>query len=384
MYKWIIIGGGIHGCCIANRLLKEKICRKDLLIIDAYPEPMHVWRSLTEKIGMDYLRSPSVHHIAQDPFSLKEYAHKFDYAQPFKGRYRRPRLDMFNQHSIDEMDEVNVRECWKQGIVNWLKRSDGVWEVSLFTNEVIQAEHVVLAMGVNRKPQYPQWFSGAEDKKHIRHIFDQETVLPEKGDVFVLGGGMTAAHLAHTLARKSAINSVTILKRHPFRINNFDSDPGWLGPKYLRNFYEVDCYEKRRKLIQEARHRGSITSELYVKLKKQVKAGRLRFYTGELEKVKCKEDIIEIQMDDGERLVANTMLLATGAKASMPGEKWLTPVIKKLNLPCAPCGFPVVAPSLEWKQKLYVAGALAELEIGPTSRNIAGARKTADRIAQNA
>ncbi|MCH2107642.1 MAG: hypothetical protein MK291_13495, partial [Planctomycetes bacterium] len=33
-----------------------------------------------------------------------------------------------------------------------------------------------------------------------------------------------------------------------------------------------------------------------------------------------------------------------------------------------------------WHPRVFVSGALAELELGPTARNIAGARRSADRI----
>jgi hypothetical protein len=41
----------------------------------------------------------------------------------------------------------------------------------------------------------------------------------------------------------------------------------------------------------------------------------------------------------------------------------------------------VVSKALRWARGLYVMGPLAELELGPTARNIAGARKAADRLA---
>ncbi|SFM12655.1 Pyridine nucleotide-disulphide oxidoreductase [Gracilibacillus orientalis] len=380
MYKWIIIGGGVQGCCVATRLLLEKVNKADLLIIDSYPEPMQIWRTLTKKIGMSYLRSPSVHHIAIDPFSLKKYARSNDYAQPFKGRYARPRLDMFNQHSLDKMDEVGVQECWKQGTVEGLSCSGGEWKVTLSNNQVIQGERVVLAMGMNQKPHYPDWVFKCS-KGSISHVFDIEASLPDEGDVVILGGGMTAAHLSYTL---STIHSVTLVKRHPFRIHDFDSDPGWLGPKYLRNFHQVDCYEKRRRLIRQARHRGSLTRELYLKLKRQENAGRLNFYTGEIEDAQSRDNSVELLLTNGKIISAHSLLLATGTETNIPGEKWLQPVIEQLDLPCSPCGFPIVQPSLEWTRGLFVAGTLAELEIGPVSRNIAGARKVAERIAQNA
>jgi hypothetical protein len=44
----------------------------------------------------------------------------------------------------------------------------------------------------------------------------------------------------------------------------------------------------------------------------------------------------------------------------------------------------VVSKALRWARGLYVMGPLAELELGPTARNIAGARKAADRLAHGA
>jgi len=50
------------------------------------------------------------------------------------------------------------------------------------------------------------------------------------------------------------------------------------------------------------------------------------------------------------------------------------------------CGFPIVDKNLSWGDsgRIYVSGALAELEIGPSARNIAGARLAAERIVQAA
>ena len=45
--------------------------------------------------------------------------------------------------------------------------------------------------------------------------------------------------------------------------------------------------------------------------------------------------------------------------------------------------YPIVDENLLWDKKwIYVAGALAELELGPSARNIAGARLAAERIVQ--
>jgi hypothetical protein len=56
--------------------------------------------------------------------------------------------------------------------------------------------------------------------------------------------------------------------------------------------------------------------------------------------------------------------------------------VSDLELPIAPCGYPLVNSALCWTDGLYVLGPLAELEIGPVARNITGARQAAERISQ--
>lgn len=71
LFEWVIIGGGVHGCTIANYLIKSGKTKIDeLLIIDPHKEPMEKWKKFTSRIGKEYLCSPSVHHIDVNAFSL--------------------------------------------------------------------------------------------------------------------------------------------------------------------------------------------------------------------------------------------------------------------------------------------------------------------------
>lgn len=58
-------------------------------------------------------------------------------------------------------------------------------------------------------------------------------------------------------------------------------------------------------------------------------------------------------------------------------------LIKDYNLPTANCGFPIVNDNLAWHPDIYVSGSLAELELGPVAKNIAGARNSASRISSD-
>ncbi|MFJ7470361.1 hypothetical protein ACIQWI_17635 [Peribacillus frigoritolerans] len=113
----------------------------------------------------------------------------------------------------------------------------------------------------------------------------------------------------------------------------------------------------------------------------QVKQGLLRVMDGEVKNAVWRDGHISLR-DKNEKIIqqTGTILLATGFKASMPGQEWLAPVIRSHHLRCAECGYPIISQSLQWGPGLYVTGALAELEMGPISRNISGARQAAERI----
>ncbi|WP_345243625.1 FAD-dependent oxidoreductase [Pontibacillus salipaludis] len=384
MYKLIVIGGGVQGSTIATWLLRfNRIKEEDLLVIDPYDDPMHKWMTTTRKIGMTYLRSPSVHHLDPDPYSLKKYAKEKDYTQGFRGYYNRPQLQMFNNHCKDIFQTVGLQNCWKQGWVRALRFHDERWHVKLSSNEWYQAENVVVAIGVNHQPFIPEWAESLREAvpQSITHVFqeNEESADMDSDAAVVVGGGLSAAHMAATLAQK-AIEPVTLIKRHPFRIEDFDSDPGWMGPKYLDSYHKESSYQKRRQWIQQARHRGSVTKSMYTKLRSLEQQSKLTIVTDEVEGAHHDDGNIFLRMKNTNQIIANHLFLATGAKAGLPGESWLSATIKEHHLPCAPCGFPIVDQQLKWSKGLYVSGALAELEVGPVSRNIAGARKAAERI----
>jgi hypothetical protein len=63
-----------------------------------------------------------------------------------------------------------------------------------------------------------------------------------------------------------------------------------------------------------------------------------------------------------------------------PGGELLDRAIRNFHFPSAPCGYLIVNEHLQWHPLVYVSGALAELEVGPVSRNIIGDRRSGERI----
>jgi NADPH-dependent glutamate synthase beta subunit-like oxidoreductase len=215
------------------------------------------------------------------------------------------------------------------------------------------------------------------------HIFDDSADFSKlRMPVAVIGGGITAAH---TVIKLSALYSgqVTLIKRHPFKVCDFDSDPGWLGPKYQKSYQRITDYSERREVIKKARNRGSLPSELFHKLRKLENEQTIKVADGEVTSVKQGENKELILSVDTQEVKVQSIVFATGFRPSRPGGSWLEKAIETFGLPCAKCGYPIVSQSLEWCRHLYVTGPLAELEIGPIARNISGARQAAERIVQS-
>ena len=80
-------------------------------------------------------------------------------------------------------------------------------------------------------------------------------------------------------------------------------------------------------------------------------------------------------------MTTDRLLIATGFDNRRPGGDWLDAAVDDLGLRTAACGYPIADKSLAWGSGVFVAGALAELTIGPAALNIAGARFAGRRLA---
>jgi thioredoxin reductase len=246
----------------------------------------------------------------------------------------------------------------------------------------LEGLNVVLAIGVSEQTYWPEWAKLLKNKdaQSVGHIFDSSFSLNKSQEITIIGGGISAAHLAIKLSKQG--RSVHLITRHPFRIVDFDSDPAWLGPKNQLMFREEASYQKRRAFITDARHRGSMPRDIYIKLIEQTRKNNLTISKDEIQEANIKDKKI-ILYGKTAQYETETIVLATGFSSSLPGKEWLTPLINKENLQCSDCGYPIVSSSLQWSNNLYVVGALAELEIGPISRNISGARQAAEQIVKS-
>lgn len=160
-------------------------------------------------------------------------------------------------------------------------------------------------------------------------------------------------------------------------IQHFDADPGWLGPKNMNHFLNIESSLERQSIIQHERHKGSMPRELYLRLKKHIQSGRLIIH---------KENILSVDQHqihtEQAAIPYDFILLATGFEPTLLKQPMIQSLIKNEDAPLTRCGLPSISSELEWLPQLFVSGGLADLELGPFARNIMGGREAAQRIKQ--
>ena len=137
-------------------------------------------------------------------------------------------------------------------------------------------------------------------------------------------------------------------------------------------------------MITEARHRGSVPPDVARALRRAIARKQLAWHEGEINQVEAEANRLRATISSDTDVSADRILLATGFASHRPGGRMVDDLIASASLPCACCGYPIIDSTLRWHPRIYVSGPLAELELGPMARNIAGARLAGDRIVETA
>mmetsp|Transcript_8887 Transcript_8887/g.19960 ORF Transcript_8887/g.19960 Transcript_8887/m.19960 type:complete len:492 (-) Transcript_8887:360-1835(-) len=436
LLKWLIVGGGPHGVHISACLLDElvpSISHSNIQIVDDEPQLLHKWKTRTAATGMSYLRSSSSYHLDVREDGLKRFASekrtksKNNKHDPlFAADYQRPKLDFFNHHCDHVIAKNRLDKVHLQGRVTDIipKETHVEVEIQRPNGDIVTsyAENIVLALGSD-VPAYPDW--ATEDMIHagkVRHIFadddssGDDSFYPRRQSIAIVGGGISAAHLALKLDREQAATRNTscnteidnvmqtkihILCRHEMREKQFDTHQDWMMdsfaskrseagggqgiPKCQRHFASLNSFVERRNVIKRERQAGTISPSVSRGeggLRYAIEEERIHWHEGDIRSVTEVESSGQLSISTlaDENIVVDQIILATGFGKRPPCADLINSIAVKNNLLMCPCGYPAPDESLRWHKRIYLAGALAELELGPSARNIAGARLTSERI----
>ena len=385
-----IVGGGIHGCAIASRIIRDvPSAAKHLVILDRNPKPLLAWRQKTESQGMAFLRSPAVHHIGSDSLGLVEYARTQNRTAELAPPYSQPSINLFLDFCLHEIETQHLRQLYHQFDVaelRWDKGSDRFpFRVISLKNEGFRAACVILAIGTDDchyvpsdlnlfRRRFPESILHSSEF-HLHKMMQK--VAPSK--IVIAGGGLTAATLAKNLTDLDV--EVAMIARRPLKIQQFDFEPSWLGPKALSRFSHESDWEKRRKIVQQARGEGNVTPEIAETLTKTRADGKFHLQTsGKI-----------LQIDNNSRLRVKTtestindvdlVVLATGHRFNLHRYRFLSNLIERHEIPTL-CGLPQLDRELQLLpvQNLFGSGVIAQLQIGPAAGNIAGVTLAYERM----
>ncbi len=180
------------------------------------------------------------------------------------------------------------------------------------------------------------------------------------------GGGLSAGHLVRGA-------TVVWLVRRTLRLREFDSDPGWLGPKYLKGFEAESDWQRRWEMVQQARDGGSLTPAIYREIQVQP------WENTAVISAQATPTGIVLQTERG-AVRCDRLWLATGMEVTVETEPLLQEVRERYPTLIVG-GWPVLDERLRWPgTEVFVMGALASLRLGPAARNLFGARLACDRL----
>jgi hypothetical protein len=411
----VVVGAGPHALAVLAALAdRPEPWPSSVTVVDPHSGWATAWDEKLERLQLDRLRSPQVHHPGPRPMALRDLVEAQPEAQQLL--LRRPENERVPTPA--GMRGLINQVAAGLGPIEWIhERAMGVAlvdearadapgadpppvRVALESGRVLHAGRLVLAHNPSF-PRLPDWAGPLIEHGIARHssLVDLRDERLGGRHVAIVGGGLTAGTLALAVARAGGL--ATLLTRRPLRARPYDVDASWLGPRRLREFMEGDGGE-RRALVDVARDGGTMPEGALEALRELARTpggglvlreavdveGELRELLGD--EFSAAEDDGELAADglgDDMSAVATTaapvsaVWLATGFGNHVLEDPLTGPVVRQLGTPIHD-GLPEVDEYLRLPgSPIFMAGPFAALGVGPASRNLSGARPAAARIA---
>lgn len=381
-----VVGAGPHALTLlAYFLQKRKSWRQRIMVFDRSGEWLSQWRRQFAQLEIPHLRSPAAHHPDPNPFALRRFAenrpHELHLASDLPG------TGLFNQFCDRVVEHWQLQQRVVAADVAHIEPLNPGFRLTLSNGNICEAKQVVLANGGGTK-FLPDWVSQimtAYPDRQLQHSsqIDLRQLHCSGERILIIGSGLTSGHLAVGAVHRGAI--VTMMARRNFYAKLFDADPGWFRPKYLKGFQAETCWEKRWDTVMSARNGGSLTPAVMAQLRQLKAQGKVLFrehcqvQSAEWRSPQWQVDCINAAGQTATESY-DRIWLATGSTIRAEAHPLLQAIQANTPIPIIR-GLPALSPQLSWgKQQLYLMGGLAALQVGPTARNLAGARLASDRI----
>ncbi|GAB4342054.1 MAG: FAD/NAD(P)-binding protein [Leptolyngbyaceae cyanobacterium] len=386
-----IVGAGPHALTLVTHLLqKKKSMRGRLLVFDPSGTWMSQWNHQFAALEIPHLRSPAVHQPDPAPHALRTFAERR--SNELFPPYDLPGTRLFQDFCQEVVRRWQLQTCvYPAQVVQIQPFSDrrSRFCLELSDGQTIIARRVVIANG-GGQPHFPDWVDQIPQyypSNRLLHSYQIDLRgLQLRGErILIVGGGLTSGHLAVGAIQRGA-EVILMSRRHVYE-KLFDADPGWLGPKYLKGFWAEPNWFIRYQMIQQARNGGSMTPAMLTHLRRLERDGKITFYEqcqvsqaqwlNNAWQICCTHSAVN---DCIRHQRIDRIWLATGSQLDATTHPLLQSVLHTHPLEVVK-GLPVVDEYLRWRGcELFVMGGLAALRVGPTARNLSGARAISDRM----
>ncbi len=382
-----IIGSGPHALTVITHILeKRKHLRDRIRVFDPSGAWVSQWQRQFAAYEIPHLRSPAVHHPDPHPFALRGFAEgRFE---EFHAPYDLPGTTLFQDFCTEVIRRWELENHVVQGNVTDISPASlgkvTGFELGFDDGTRVTARRVVYAGG-GASPNIPDWVASAKGDypidrlKHTSQIRLAQEGVTTGERVLIVGSGLTSGHLAIGAVKRGA--TVKMMARRTYYEKQFDAEPGWLGPKYLKDFWAEKSWDVRAKQVKEARNGGSLTPAVFTKLRKLKAENQIEFHEHcQVRSLVWDNHEWSVQCESGEVIQCDRIWVATGSQLNIQQHPLFTPVLEQYPIEVVQ-GFPVLDEQLRWKGcPLYLMGGFAGLQVGPTARNLSGARMASERI----
>ncbi len=387
-----IIGAGPQALTLVTHALQKKAKLRDRFqVFDPSGTWMAQWQRQFAAQEIAELRSPAVHHPDPDPHALRTFAE--GRARELHPPFDRPSTRLFRDFCNAVIRRWQLQDCITPARVTRLEplqERPSRFCLTLSTGDTVLARRVAMATGGSR-PHIPDWVSrvgSAYPPERLCHANRVElpSLASLRGEtVLIIGSGLTSGHLAVGAAKRGA--KVLMMARRTFQERLFDTDPGWLGPKYLKGLYAEPDMQARWRMVREARDGGSLTPAMATQLRRLERHGQVTLYErcqvadarwlGDAWQVRCDSHSVHYCIA---HQPIDRIWLATGASLDIKAHPLLEDVLRQYPIETIG-GLPVLDENLRWPGcELFLMGPWAALQVGPVARNLFGGKLAANRI----
>jgi cation diffusion facilitator CzcD-associated flavoprotein CzcO len=381
-----IVGGGTQALTLVAHLLqKHKKKRDKFLVFEPSGEWLSQWRRQFDNLEIPHLRSPAVHNPDTNPFALRAFAEKRP--QELYPPYDLPGTKLFEDFCREVVRKWQLDNCLipyqAERIIPIPKGLSTRYRLIFTNTKEIIARQVVIAKGGGNL-NIPHWVEKIEENYPLERLQHSQNIDLSRSrlqgeKILIIGGGLTGGHLAIGAIERGA--TVVLMARREFQEKLFDADPGWLGPKYLKDFFAENNLDRRWQMIQQARNGGSLTPKIMLQLRRYSREEKIILddfcevvqanWNGKKWQVECSRE----KTNNYDRI-----WLATGTKLDITQDSLFQDILSFYR-PEIVRGLPVLDKYLAIpKSNVFIMGGLAALQVGPTARNLSGARMASPTI----